>query len=621
MPNEDDGLAEPMSISVSNANPSSTNLIGQQLRTPDGIKLQLREVLGHGAYGTVYLARMRRLRNSTAADCLYQSDTPHVPDSRNYDIYNYFAVKHLDDQSSHAAPGGMKVPSPSRETIRRRRRRQRREATLHKFITTRIYQDGECHPGITKMLDAVESTDRIHRFLILEYCSDGDLFSYVTSVIPRLPPDIREKVVKDGFTQIADAVSWCHAQLIYHRYDVSNFINHNTPLRDLKCENILVIRDSRWSADASGSTEIVRFKLADFGFAINEMELKQRRLAQNWCRGYGSKFYMSPEALPNYVSRRRSARSDTASPTTFYTGSLSPVDEQYEHDDDYIPEKHDVWALGVILCNMCTQRHPWRVADDYVDGNYAFYVSNAIKQNSVAAIKELVGVEQNVAFVLAGAWIIDPQSRWTAGYLCSQWLAVHGNVYYGKDKYVPKPASDQCTEQQIRNFANPCLPNSANSSQLETAVTRGRVNFELTQQGSHVLNDENTPPSQTASPGVHSTHAVGLEQIATAVVSPVISLESRWKSRVKRLSISRLQSKKDSISDANRVDISVDSGSTSHQVISDTSGSWGIKDVLNNRLRGWFNRWLGPSIAATFQPPLEECPNEDITDDVQQNLG
>lgn len=170
--------------------------------------VQLVEVLGVGAYGVVYRA-------------------VHLHDHRLQ-----FAVKALN-----------KVGLGSRQ-----RAFQQREIQLHHKVSE--------HPNVISMFEIMDTADCT--YVVLEFCSGGDLFSRITDQAFYIG---QESLIKNAFIQLLDAVAYCHSVGIYHR--------------DLKPENILVADDG------------LTLKLADFGLAT------QDHLSSDF--GCGSTFYMSPE--------------------------------------------------------------------------------------------------------------------------------------------------------------------------------------------------------------------------------------------------------------------------------------------------------------------------------------
>ncbi|KAK0719447.1 kinase-like domain-containing protein [Lasiosphaeris hirsuta] len=139
--------------------------------------LQLRSILGTGAYGVVY----------SALD---------IKDNVRY------AVKCLSKFNADGTP-----------LDRRQLSFQNREIRLH-------YR-ASAHPNVVSMLKIIDNPDCI--YVILEYCPEGDLFFNITECGQYVGKD---ELSKSVFLQILDAVEHCHRLGIYHR--------------DLKPENILV---------------------------------------------------------------------------------------------------------------------------------------------------------------------------------------------------------------------------------------------------------------------------------------------------------------------------------------------------------------------------------------------
>ncbi|VDB85432.1 unnamed protein product [Peniophora sp. CBMAI 1063] len=133
-------------------------------------------------------------------------------------------------------------------------------------------------------------------FFVFDACLGGDLFTAITERHLYFYNDER---ARNAFSQILDAVSYCHSVGIAHR--------------DLKPENFLL--------SADGHTLL----LADFGLATASP------LSETF--GVGSTFYMAPEVLRVDIKLKQ-----------------------------YSPKHSDIWALGVILMNMLTGRSPWRAA-------------------------------------------------------------------------------------------------------------------------------------------------------------------------------------------------------------------------------------------------------------------
>jgi serine/threonine protein kinase len=110
------------------------------------------------------------------------------------------------------------------------------------------------HPNIVNLLHSFETP--AHLYLVLEYCSMGDLYEAIR--VNRGP--LETEHVRDFMLQLIDAVEFMHAKGLYHR--------------DIKPENIFLTPD--------GS-----MKLGDFGLATRSA----------WCHEacVGSDRYMAPE--------------------------------------------------------------------------------------------------------------------------------------------------------------------------------------------------------------------------------------------------------------------------------------------------------------------------------------
>jgi serine/threonine protein kinase len=153
--------------------PTPESRIGKYL----GKSLQLKGILGTGAYGVVY----------SAFDHCTQI---------------WYAVKALSKTNANGEP-----------LDRRQREFQTREIHLHYAASA--------HPNIVSMLKIADDPDCT--YVVLEYCPEGDLFSNITERGRYVSND---RLVQQAFLQILDAVDYCHRLGIYHR--------------DLKPENILV---------------------------------------------------------------------------------------------------------------------------------------------------------------------------------------------------------------------------------------------------------------------------------------------------------------------------------------------------------------------------------------------
>ncbi|EIW78490.1 kinase-like protein, partial [Coniophora puteana RWD-64-598 SS2] len=177
----------------------------------DGGNLELVEVLGVGGYGVVYRA--------------VDVTDPALPS---------YAVKCL-------------VNNPA-QSLSRQRQLHIREITLHRLASA--------HPNVVKLHRVLE--EHPYTFIIMDFASDGDLFSQILHSCRYLG---NNALIKHIFLQLLDAVEYCHSLGIYHR--------------DLKPENVLCFDGG------------YRVGITDFGLATTDRFSEEFRT--------GSVYHMSPE--------------------------------------------------------------------------------------------------------------------------------------------------------------------------------------------------------------------------------------------------------------------------------------------------------------------------------------
>jgi len=173
----------------------------------DNDTLELVEVLGVGGYGVVYRA-VDPLAHNYAVKCLISSQ----------------------------------VHSGSRQ-----RQLHMREIALHRLASA--------HPNVVTLHRVVE--EHSYTYLVMDYASDGDLFSQILHHCRYLGQD---HLIKHIFLQLLDAVEYCHSLGIYHR--------------DLKPENVLCFDGG------------LRVAITDFGLATTDRFSEEFRT--------GSVYHMSP---------------------------------------------------------------------------------------------------------------------------------------------------------------------------------------------------------------------------------------------------------------------------------------------------------------------------------------
>ncbi|KFH70965.1 RAN protein kinase [Podila verticillata NRRL 6337] len=288
--------------------------IGEWLRDDTKTSYQILDILGYGTYGCIYLAR-------TSDD-------------------EYKAIKCLSKKGL----------TPTQLLL------QRQEIDIHLSLSS--VKDGY-HPHIVDMTSVIEDNDSL--YLVMEYCSGGDLYDAITSQHSSRDSGVdvsapmfsmshcldvhSDSSVLDAMVQITSALVHSHSRQIFHR--------------DLKPENILVA--------GNGS-----LKLADFGLATKD------RVSNDF--GCGSSFYMAPEQQPTRHANK----------------GRRP----------YLPSKSDVWSLGIIFLNLRFGRNPWKLSRADSDHTFASYV-----QNSYVLQEMFPDLSLSALHFLQRVLCVDPNDR------------------------------------------------------------------------------------------------------------------------------------------------------------------------------------------------------------------
>lgn len=166
-----------------------------------------------------------------------------------------------------SSPARLKSPKvnnslkPSKESILKTLKDEaQKEIRIHKILGN--------HPNISSLYDNFDS------FLVLEFCSRGDLYEAIQN---NNGPSTSQDV-KDVFVQIINALEYCHLHNVFHR--------------DLKPENILITED--WS-----------IKLCDWGLATTTKIITNKDEFD-----IGSERYMAPELFDNDIESYDASKID-----------------------------------------------------------------------------------------------------------------------------------------------------------------------------------------------------------------------------------------------------------------------------------------------------------------------
>eukprot|EP00658_Telonema_sp_P-2_P037866 TRINITY_DN2721_c0_g1_i11.p1 TRINITY_DN2721_c0_g1~~TRINITY_DN2721_c0_g1_i11.p1 ORF type:complete len:494 (-),score=56.96 TRINITY_DN2721_c0_g1_i11:516-1997(-) len=120
-----------------------------------------------------------------------------------------------------------------------------------------------CHPNLVKLHSVERGPDDQHVYLVMEFCSGGDLAGFLKKRGGHVP----ESTAREFTRHIATGIAYLQTHHLIHR--------------DLKPHNLLLSKDS--------TTAVI--KIADFGFA---RMIEPTALADTMC---GSPLYMAPEVL------------------------------------------------------------------------------------------------------------------------------------------------------------------------------------------------------------------------------------------------------------------------------------------------------------------------------------
>ncbi|KAF8525343.1 kinase-like domain-containing protein [Gautieria morchelliformis] len=171
---------------------------------------------------------------------------------------------------------------------------------LDECTFTRQHQELEIHRRVSDGAGIVTLYETFYeghyQYMVMKLCPDRDLGYWIRRNL-YLGNDTR---IKNIFTQVLDAIDYCHSYGVFHR--------------DIKPENILLCDGGR------------KALLSDFGLATGNCISTETRT--------GSPLYMSPECW----------------------GAFSV-------EQSYATAPSDIWSLGILLLDLtCSQKAPWKFA-------------------------------------------------------------------------------------------------------------------------------------------------------------------------------------------------------------------------------------------------------------------
>lgn len=256
-------------------------------------RYKLIEDISEGSYGYVSLASDTKLKKLVAVKYIFKNDEP---EQKN------------DCEGVNGEPQDDGRNLTANSSIEKKQRMLKHQKSLISDKVLSRFSNNVCfealyeveiqtkigkHKNITELYDFFDS------YIIMEYCSGGDLYEVIKAdLAPR-----KTKNITSIISQILDAVEYVHSRGIYHR--------------DIKPENILI----------SGNWNV---KLTDWGLATTEQTSMERNV--------GSERYMAPELFESNLDRE-------------------------EKLESYDCSKVDIWAIGIVMLNIVFHKNPFTVAN------------------------------------------------------------------------------------------------------------------------------------------------------------------------------------------------------------------------------------------------------------------
>ncbi|SCU95936.1 LAME_0F14158g1_1 [Lachancea meyersii CBS 8951] len=252
--------------------------------------------ISEGSYGYVSLANDTKTKKLVAVKYIFKSDSNDSPHSSKNGSLDSEEDEKLNQLKKHQK-------SMISEKVRSR---------LSKNVCFEALYEVDIHTKVGKHKNITELFDFFDSFIIMEYCSGGDLYEAIRAdLVPK-----KTKMITHIASQIMEAIDFVHQKGIYHR--------------DVKPENIL-IEGSDWT-----------IKLTDWGLATTEETSSDRSV--------GSERYMSPELFEDNLDRD-------------------------EGSEPYVCSKVDIWAIGIVMLNLVFHKNPFSVANQ-TDKSFCYFAAN-----------------------------------------------------------------------------------------------------------------------------------------------------------------------------------------------------------------------------------------------------
>ncbi|SCU82185.1 LANO_0B05402g1_1 [Lachancea nothofagi CBS 11611] len=254
--------------------------------------------ISEGSYGYVSLANDTQTKKLVAVKYIFKSD------SKSNDSSNHGS---LHSRRSSSGQKHEELQKHQKSLISDKVR-----SRLSKNICFEALYEVEIHTKVGKHKNITELYDYFDSFIIMEYCSGGDMYEAIRAdLVPK-----KTRLITHIASQLMEAIEFVHAKGIYHR--------------DVKPENIL-IAGSDWT-----------IKLTDWGLATKEKTSMDRSV--------GSERYMSPELFEENLDRD-------------------------ERSEPYDCSKVDLWAIGIVLLNVVFHKNPFSVANQS-DKSFCYFAAN-----------------------------------------------------------------------------------------------------------------------------------------------------------------------------------------------------------------------------------------------------